>query len=52
MDAKFIVLEEGKTTVEGQNKACLLSVADDIAAVHVVEPSDIIDMMNGIFSYS
>ncbi|XP_022150258.1 SOSS complex subunit B homolog [Momordica charantia] len=61
VNAQFIVLDKGKTTAEGQNKACLSLVADETAAVHfqlwgdecdAVEPSDIIRLTNGIFSYS
>lgn len=61
VNTQFIVLEKGMTTMEGQNKACQSLVADETAAVHfqlwgdecdVVEPSDIIRLTNGIFSYS
>lgn len=61
VNAQFIVLEKGKTTMEEQYKACQSLVADETAAVHfqlwgdecdVVEPSDIIHLKNGIFSYN
>ncbi|XP_028756730.1 SOSS complex subunit B homolog [Neltuma alba] len=60
IDTKFILLEKGRTTLEGQNKTCLALVADETAAVHyqfwgdecdVFEPGDIIHLANGIFSY-
>ncbi|KAL5179917.1 Coiled-coil domain-containing protein 130 [Glycine soja] len=34
IDTKFIILDKGKTTVEGQNKICLALVADATAAIH------------------
>ncbi|TKY69412.1 SOSS complex subunit B1 [Spatholobus suberectus] len=60
IDTKFILLEKGQTTVEGQNKICLALVADETAAVHfqfwgdecdAFESGDIICLTNGIFSY-
>ncbi|XP_057447926.1 uncharacterized protein LOC130739608 [Lotus japonicus] len=60
IDTKFIVLEKGMTTLEGQNKVCLALVADETAAVHfqlwgdecdVFDLGDIICLTNGIFSY-
>ncbi|XP_061354567.1 uncharacterized protein LOC133299144 [Gastrolobium bilobum] len=60
IDTKFILLEKGRTTLEGQNKMCLALVADETAAVHfqlwgdecnAFEPGDIIYLTNGIFSY-
>ncbi|XP_027190243.1 uncharacterized protein [Cicer arietinum] len=60
IDTKFIVLEKGRTTLEGQNKMCLALVADETAAVHFqlwqdecdyFESGDIIYLTNGIFSY-
>lgn len=59
INTKFIILEKGKTVLEGQNKTCLALVADETAAVHVqlwgdecdaFEPGDIIQMTNGIFT--
>ncbi|KAK4270057.1 hypothetical protein QN277_023142 [Acacia crassicarpa] len=60
IDTRFILLDKGRTTLEGQNKTCLALVADETAAVHyqfwgdecdVFEPGDIIHLTNGIFSY-
>ncbi|KAK7301579.1 hypothetical protein RJT34_12446 [Clitoria ternatea] len=60
IDTKFLVLDKDKTTLEGQHKVCLALVGDDTAAVHVqfwgdecdaFNPSDIIRLRNGIFSY-
>ncbi|MED6108588.1 hypothetical protein PIB30_025551 [Stylosanthes scabra] len=60
INTKFIVLEKGITTLEGQNKLCMALVADETAAVHVqlwgdecnaFEGGDIIQLTNGIFSY-
>ncbi|KAK7407594.1 hypothetical protein VNO78_09547 [Psophocarpus tetragonolobus] len=60
IDTKFILLEKGKTTVEGQNKICMALVADETAAVHfqfwgdecnAFNSGDIISLTNGIFSY-
>ena len=60
IDTKFILLEKGRTMLEGQNKTCLALVADETAAVHfqlwgdecdVFEPGDIISLSSGIFSY-
>lgn len=61
INAKAIVVEKGRVTVEGQNKSCLALVADETAAVHfqfwgdecdAFQPGDIILLTNGIFSYS
>lgn len=60
IDTKFIMLEKGRTTKEGQNKLCLALVADETAAVHFqlwgdecdsFDSGDIIHLSNGIFSY-
>lgn len=60
IDTKFILLDKGRITLEGQNKTCLALVADETAAVHyqfwgdecdTFEPGDIIHLTNGIFSY-
>ncbi|CAI8587278.1 unnamed protein product [Vicia faba] len=60
IDTKFIILDKGKTTLEGQNKVCLALVADETAAVHfqlwgdecdAFDSGDIIHLTNGIFSY-
>ncbi|KAG5068665.1 hypothetical protein JHK85_001042 [Glycine max] len=60
IDTKFIILDKGKTTVEGQNKICLALVADATAAIHfqfwgdecdAFDSGDIICLTNGIFSY-
>ena len=60
IDTKFILLDKGKTTMEGQNKICLALVADETAAVHfqfwgdecnAFDLGDIICLTNGIFSY-
>lgn len=60
IDTKFILLDKGRITLEGQNKTCLALVADETAAVHyqfwgdecdAFEPGDIIHLTNGIFSY-
>ncbi|KAL4342821.1 hypothetical protein AHAS_Ahas11G0016700 [Arachis hypogaea] len=60
INTKFIVLEKGNATLEGQNKLCMALVADETAAVHVqlwgdecnaFEGGDIIQLTNGIFSY-
>ncbi|KAL0389567.1 UNVERIFIED_CONTAM: hypothetical protein Scaly_0313800 [Sesamum calycinum] len=61
INAKFILLDKGRVTLEGQYKTCLALVADETAAVHfqlwgdecdVFEPGDIILLTSGIFSYS
>lgn len=61
IDTRFILLDKGSNTIEGQNKTCLALVADETAAVHfqlwgdecdAFEPSDIIQLYNGIFSYN
>ncbi|KAG8389410.1 hypothetical protein BUALT_Bualt02G0226300 [Buddleja alternifolia] len=61
INTKFILLDKGKVTLEGQYKTCLALVADETAAVHfqmwgdecnAFEPGDIIHLANGIFSYS
>ncbi|XP_020207883.1 SOSS complex subunit B homolog isoform X1 [Cajanus cajan] len=60
IDTKFILLDKGKTIVEGHNKMCLALVADKTAAVHfqfwgdecdAFDSGDIICLTNGIFSY-
>ncbi|KAI4333055.1 hypothetical protein L6164_017909 [Bauhinia variegata] len=60
IDTKFILLEKGRVTTEGQNKTCLALVADETAAVHfqlwgdecdAFETGDIINLTSGIFSY-
>lgn len=60
IDTKFILLDKGKITAEGQNKTCLALVADQTAAVHfqfwgwecdAFQPGDIIHLSNGIFSF-
>ncbi|KAH7838277.1 hypothetical protein Vadar_024420 [Vaccinium darrowii] len=60
INTQFILLDKGRVTFEGQNKTCLALVADNTAAVHfqlwgdecdAFEPSDIIRLSNGIFSY-
>lgn len=60
IDTKFIILEKGRTTLEGQNKKCLALVADETAAVHLqlwgdecdyFDSGDIVYTTNGIFSY-
>ncbi|KAF7845103.1 SOSS complex subunit B-like protein [Senna tora] len=60
IDTKFILLEKGRTALEGQNKTCLALVADETAAVHyqfwgdecdAFETGDIVHLTNGIFSY-
>ncbi|KAL7112796.1 hypothetical protein ACP275_04G023400 [Erythranthe tilingii] len=61
INAKFIMLDKGRTTVEGNTKTCLSLVADDTAAVHfqlwgdeceAFDPGDILLLSNGIFSSS
>ncbi|XP_027116555.1 SOSS complex subunit B homolog [Coffea eugenioides] len=61
INARFILLEKGKATVEGQKKTCLALVADETAAVHfelwgeecdAFEGGDILSLRNGIFSYN
>ena len=61
INAQFIVLDKGRITMEGLNKACFALVADETASVHfqfwgeecdLFEPGDIIRLSNGIFSYS
>lgn len=60
INTQFILLDKGRVMFEGQNKTSLALVADNTAAVHfqlwgdecdVFEPSDIIRLSNGIFSY-
>ncbi|CAJ1924911.1 unnamed protein product [Sphenostylis stenocarpa] len=60
IESKFIVLEKGSTTLEGQNRICLTLVADETAAVHLqlwgdecdaFNSGDIIHLTKGIFSY-
>ncbi|XP_027362077.1 SOSS complex subunit B homolog [Abrus precatorius] len=60
IDTKFILLEKGESTLEGQNKICLALVADETAAVHfqlwgdecdAFDSGDIIYLTKGIFSY-
>ncbi|KAJ6403584.1 hypothetical protein OIU84_011907 [Salix udensis] len=61
INTQFIVLDKGRTILEGRNKTCLALVADETASVHFqfwgdecdgFEPGDIIRLANGIFSYS
>lgn len=61
IDTKFILLDKGSKTIQGQNETCLALVADETAAVHfqlwgdecdAFEPGDIIQLANGIFSYN
>lgn len=61
IDTKFILLDKGNTTLEGQNKVCLALVADETAAAHfqlwgdecdAFNSGDIICLSNGIFSYT
>ncbi|KAK1430350.1 hypothetical protein QVD17_13022 [Tagetes erecta] len=62
INTQFIVLEKGRTTLEGgQNKTCLGLVADESASVHfqfwneeceAFHPGDIVRLCNGIFSYN
>lgn len=61
INTRFIVLEKGRITLEGQHKTCLALVADETAAVHfqlwgdecdAFEGADIIGLANGIFSYN
>ncbi|KAL8228497.1 hypothetical protein R6Q57_016081 [Mikania cordata] len=62
INTQFIVLEKGRTTLEGdQNKTCLGLVADEAASVHFqfwneecesFHPGDILRLSNGIFSYN
>jgi hypothetical protein len=56
----LIILENGRTTLEGQNKTCLALVADKTATAHFqlwgdecdsFGSGDIIYLSNGIFSY-
>lgn len=60
IDTRFILLDKGKITMEGQSKTCLALVADETAAVHFLlwggecdafQPGDIIQLSKGIFSY-
>ena len=60
IDTKFILLEKGRTAMEGQNKICMALAADETAAVHfqlwgdecdAFEAGDIIYLTSGIFSY-
>uniref|UniRef100_A0A803MSP6 Uncharacterized protein n=1 Tax=Chenopodium quinoa TaxID=63459 RepID=A0A803MSP6_CHEQI len=60
IDTRFILLDKGKISAEGQNKTCLALVADETAAVHFqlwgqecdfFQTGDIIHLSNGIFSY-
>ncbi|KAL3647928.1 hypothetical protein CASFOL_008896 [Castilleja foliolosa] len=61
INTKFILLDKGRVTLEGQYKTCLALVADETAAVHfqlwgdeceAFRPGDIIILVNGIFSYN
>ncbi|CAI9107952.1 OLC1v1007448C1 [Oldenlandia corymbosa var. corymbosa] len=61
VNTRFIILEKGNVTMEGQNKTCLALVADETAAVHfqmwgdecdAFEAGDILSLRNGIFSYN
>ncbi|XP_051113338.1 uncharacterized protein LOC127239295 [Andrographis paniculata] len=61
INVKCIILDKGRVSVEGENKACLALVADETASVHfqfwgdecdAFEPGDIILLTSGIFSYS
>lgn len=60
IDTRFILLDTGKISAEGQNKTCLALVADETAAVHfqlwgqecdTFQTGDIMHLSNGIFSY-
>ena len=60
IDSRFILLDKGKITMEGQSKTCLALVADETAAVlfllwggecDAFQPGDIIQLSRGIFSY-
>lgn len=61
INTQFILLDKGKTTMEGQLRTCLALVADETAAVHfqlwgdecdAFAAGDIIRLENGIFSYN
>ncbi|RVW21239.1 SOSS complex subunit B-like [Vitis vinifera] len=61
INTQFIILDKGKTTLEGKYKTCLTLVADETAAVHfqmwgdecdAFEGGDIIRLVDGIFSYN
>ncbi|KAL3531397.1 hypothetical protein ACH5RR_010719 [Cinchona calisaya] len=61
INSKFVLLEKGRATLEGQHKTCLALVADETAAVHfqmwgeecdAFEAGDILSLSNGIFSYN
>ncbi|KAL6339494.1 hypothetical protein AAG906_034579 [Vitis piasezkii] len=61
INTQFIILDKGKTTLEGKYKTCLTLVADETAAVHfqmwgdecdAFEGGDIIHLVDGIFSYN
>ncbi|XP_059625779.1 uncharacterized protein LOC132268893 [Cornus florida] len=61
INTRFILLDKGMITLEGQYKTCLALVADQTAAVHfqlwgdecdAFQPGDIIHLANGIFSYN
>ncbi|CAK7348221.1 unnamed protein product [Dovyalis caffra] len=61
INTRFIVLDKGRTKLEGQNRTCLALVADETASVHfqfwgdecdAFEPGDIVRLTNGIFSYN
>ncbi|KAL9227810.1 hypothetical protein vseg_003459 [Gypsophila vaccaria] len=58
--ARFILLDKGRYSREGETKTCLALVADETAAVHFLlwgeesdafQTCDIIQLSNGIFSY-
>ncbi|GFQ02340.1 soss complex subunit b homolog [Phtheirospermum japonicum] len=61
INTKFILVDKGRVTLEGQYKTCLALVADETAAVHfqlwgdecdAFKPGDIVLLANGIFSYN
>ena len=60
VNTKFIILEKGNTSQEGKETTCMALVADETASVHfqmwgdecqALEPGDIVQLTNGIFSY-
>ena len=61
INTKFILLEKGKKTMEGNMVTCVTLVVDDTASVHfqlwgdecdTFQSGDIILLMNDIFSYN
>eukprot|EP00262_Sarcandra_glabra_P020840 TRINITY_DN8474_c0_g1_i1.p1 TRINITY_DN8474_c0_g1~~TRINITY_DN8474_c0_g1_i1.p1 ORF type:complete len:147 (+),score=23.12 TRINITY_DN8474_c0_g1_i1:101-541(+) len=60
INTRFILLEKGNPTQEGQEKTCLALVADETAAVHfqfwgsecdAFKTGDIIQLSKGVFLY-